>query len=348
VQLVRCHDEGVQAREVCARVLDAVDGGVALHEQAVLVRSAGHSDVLELELSARRIPYVKYGGLRFTEAAHLKDFVAACRLVGNQADEMAWFRLLRLHDGVGAGRANRMLAALRVAEPAPCERWQDALALAPPACRATLAETFARLLGASRLPEGQARVGALLDALRAPLAARYADHAVRISDLERLVDAAAGYPTLHDAVAEITLDPPRSVSDLAGPPALDEDHLVVSTIHSAKGLEWAVVHLLQLVDGAVPSDMALASQEGLAEEHRLFYVALTRARDRLFMYAPLRLHHRRRSRDDRHSYAPLTRFLGDSALAVCESVSAVPDRAEAWAGVLPGDRVTAELEPLWR
>ena len=122
-------------------------------------------------------------------------------------------------------------------------------------------------------------------------------------------------------VAELTLDPPVSSSDLAGPPRLDEDYLTISTIHAAKGLEWRIVHVPHLVDGALPSDMALGDPDGLAEEHRLFYVALTRARDHLYLYAPLRLHLHRRGRDDRHGFGQLTRFLDRDALAACDNAT---------------------------
>ena len=137
-----------------------------------------------------------------------------------------------------------------------------------------------------------------------------------------------------------------SASDFAGPPRQDEDFLVISTVHSAKGLEWPVVHLPHLVDGAVPSDMALTSREGLAEEQRLFYVAVTRALDQLFLYAPMRHHHRMAS-DDRHSYGQLSRFLGDRALAACDSVEAAPPQP-----LLPrvahlSARVDADLDLLW-
>jgi DNA helicase-2/ATP-dependent DNA helicase PcrA len=187
----------------------------------------------------------------------------------------------------------------------------------------------------------------VLAALREPLQARYPDADIRLADLERLADAAASRPSLHDALVELALDPPVSASDLAGPPRQDEDFLVISTVHSAKGLEWPVVHLPHLVDGAVPSDMALSSREGLAEEQRLFYVAVTRARDQLFLYAPMRLHHHRLASDDRHSYGQLSRFLDDQALAACDSVQAEPP-----APLLPptgqlAARIDADLDALW-
>jgi DNA helicase-2/ATP-dependent DNA helicase PcrA len=191
------------------------------------------------------------------------------------------------------------------------------------------------------------RATAILAALHDPLRARYADADIRLEDLQRLADAAASRPSLQDALVELTLDPPVSGSDLAGRPRLDDDYLIISTMHSAKGLEWPVVHLPQLIDGAVPSDMALSSRAGLAEEHRLFYVAVTRARDQLYLYAPLRLHHHRAARDDRHSYAQLSRFLGTAELAHCDIVEAVPPppvvpRLGALAAT-----VDSSLESLW-
>jgi len=342
--LVRCHDEATQAREICARVLDAHEDGAALRDQAVLVRAAHHSDILEIELGARKIPYVKFGGLRFTDTAHVKDFLAAARVLANPADDLAWFRLLRLHEGVGPVHARRVLDALGPDGPATGEQAVEA---APARSRRALAATLGRLADAAGAPSGAAQATAVLAVLDPLIRARYPDAAVRINDLQRLADAAAAQPSLHDALAELTLDPPVSASDLAGPPRLDEDYLTISTIHAAKGLEWPIVHLPHLVDGALPSDMALGDPGGLAEEHRLFYVAITRARDHLYLYAPQRLHYHRRGRDDRHGFGQLTRFLPPEALAACDRVTAAP-----LAPVLPAvgslaTRVDAALGSLW-
>jgi DNA helicase II / ATP-dependent DNA helicase PcrA len=157
----------------------------------------------------------------------------------------------------------------------------------------------------------------------------------------------AGRPSLHDALVDLALDPPVSASDLAGPPRLDEDYLVLSTVHSAKGLEWRVVHLPHLVDGAVPSDMALGSAAGLAEEARLFYVAVTRARQQLVLYAPLRLHHHRTGRDDRHSYGQLSRFLSPAAQGRCDTEEAEPPRPLVPPIPALAARVEAALDSLW-
>jgi DNA helicase II / ATP-dependent DNA helicase PcrA len=362
--LVRCHDEATQAREICARVLAAHEDGAALRDQAVLVRAAHHSDILEIELSARKIPYVKFGGLRFTDTAHVKDFLATARILANPADDLAWFRLLRLHEGIGPVHARRVLAALDQDGPASGWQqngWQQAIDAAPARSRPALAATLGRLADAAvptvaaqgpaarglaaQGPAAQAE--AILVILDPLIRARYPDAAVRITDLQRLADAAAAQPSLHDALAELTLDPPVSASDLAGPPRLDEDYVTISTIHAAKGLEWPIVHLPHLVDGALPSDMALGDPGGLAEEHRLFYVAITRARDHLYLYAPQRLHYHRRGRDDRHGFGQLTRFLQAEALAACDSTTAAP-----LAPVLPAVgpltvSVDAALGSLW-
>jgi DNA helicase-2/ATP-dependent DNA helicase PcrA len=345
--LVRCHDEAAQAREVCARVLDGYEAGLRFSDQAVLVRAAGHSELLEIELSARGVPFVKYGGLRFTEAAHVKDFIAAARVVANPADNLAWFRLLRLHEGIGPVLARRAIDALALTEPAPLERWPAAAACLPQRLRPAVSATVGQLIAAARLERSADRAGAILGALRDPLSARYADAGPRLADLERLADAAAARPSLHDALVELALDPPASGSDLAGRPRIDDDFLVISTIHSAKGLEWPVVHLPQLVDGFVPSDMALSTPAGEAEEHRLFYVAVTRARDQLYLYAPLRLHHHRIGRDDGHGYGQLSRFLGPAALACCEVEEPAPPRP-----LIPhlaplAETVGRQLDALW-
>ena len=354
--LVRCHDEATQAREICARVLDAHEDGAALRDQAVLVRAAHHSDILEIELSARKIPYVKFGGLRFTDTAHVKDFLAAARILANPADDLAWFRLLRLHEGIGPVHARRVLAALT--QDGPADGWQQVVEAAPARSRRALAATLSRLTDAAGGPEtapvmtapvmtAAVQAAAILVILDPLIRARYPDAAVRLTDLQRLAETAAAQPSLHDALAELTLDPPVSSSDLAGPPRLDEDYLTISTIHAAKGLEWPIVHLPHLVDGALPSDMALGDPGGLAEEHRLFYVAITRARDQLYLYAPQRLHIHRRGRDDRHGFGQLTRFLHPGALAACDSVTAAP-----LAPVLPAVgsltvKVDAALGSLW-
>jgi len=325
--LVTCADEGAQSAAVCERLLDHLERGTALRSQAVLVRTGHHSDLLELELTVRHIPYVKYGGLRFLEAAHVKDFMAALRLVENPRDEVAWSRLLQLVDGVGAATARRVLAAA-------CVDGGDArLALLerpPPlaaAVAAPVADLAAALVGASS-PGLNGMVGAQVERVRCWLdpivAARHGDGTARLADLDRLAAAAAASPSLGRFLVELALDPPASTGDLAGPPMLDDDVLTISTIHSAKGLEWDVVHVLHLADGNIPSDMSTGDAAEIEEERRLLYVALTRARDALYGYVPLRYHHHRRGRDDAHGYAQHSRFLTPAVLEHVDHQGAAP------------------------
>jgi DNA helicase-2/ATP-dependent DNA helicase PcrA len=355
--LWRCRDEDEQTAQVCERVLAHREEGIALREQAVIVRAAHHSAALEIELSLRRIPYVKYGGLRFLEAAHVKDLLAAFRLADNLRDELAWFRLLQLLPGVGPATARRCIAVLGVADdptgPAAdvLLRWPLAAAeLSEPARSA--ADAVAAALPALPAEPVPAHAERLRSAVAPLVAQAYADPGVRLADLEAVVVAAGAAGRLSDVAADHALEPPASTGDLAGPPSIDEDWLVVSTAHSAKGLEWDVVHLISASDGNVPSDMALTSPEGLEEERRLFYVALTRPRRALHVYVPQRYHHRPRGRDDEHSWSQPSRFLSPAARRVMtESVPAPRERAGSRVGGPVGDaaaRVAAQLDALWR
>jgi DNA helicase-2/ATP-dependent DNA helicase PcrA len=324
--LVRCHDAPAEARAIADAVLAAVADGRKLRDQAVLMRTGHHSDLLEIELSARNIPYVKFGGLKFLEAAHVKDLVATLRVTSNRVDEVAWYRLLRLHDGIGPASARNLVDTVAAADLSG--DWvAQAVARAPAMSRVGLTATLDGIAAARAVPQVAGRAAQCLRTLHPLITARYADSLARLGDLERLVAAASLAPDLATFVAELTLDPPASTSDLAGPPHLDDDYLVLSTVHSAKGLEWPVVHVMHLVDGAFPSDMALTSNGGLLEEQRLFYVAVTRAADELFLYAPLRMPHHRFGRDDKHSFAQICRFIDADALQTLDVTEVVPVRA---------------------
>jgi DNA helicase-2/ATP-dependent DNA helicase PcrA len=168
-------------------------------------------------------------------------------------------------------------------------------------------------------PGQQAEI--LRDAVAPLIEDRYPDGAVRLEDLERLVAAARQAHDLGHFASELALDPPQSSGDLAGPPHLDEDYLVLSTVHSAKGLEWEVVHVLALYDGNFPADMACGSAESIEEERRLLYVAVTRARRQLHLYVPVRYYHRPHGRDDTHGYGKASRFLTAAVRETCEIVN---------------------------
>jgi DNA helicase-2/ATP-dependent DNA helicase PcrA len=353
-ELVVCLDEAAQASEVCERVLDARERGAVLREQAVLMRAAHDSDLLELELARRDIPFVKYGGMRYLEAAHVKDFLAVLRLADNPADRLSWFRWLQLLDGVGPASARRALEALEPDAGGLVDvlaRWPGAASALPAEARAPAGAVVQALRAAAGEAAAGVRAETLLAALAPIVEAHYPDGPLRLQDLGALAAAAGQASDLGRFVADLVLDPPASASDLAGPGSLDDDWLVLSTVHSAKGLEWRAVHVLALYDGNFPSDLAAGDREAVEEERRLLYVALTRAQRDLHLYAPVRYYHRPRGRDDAHGYGKLSRFLTERVQALCRrtdrtglGVDAAGDAAAARAS----HRVEVSVDALFR
>jgi len=355
--LITCHDEADQSNLVCDSVLRSREEGTLLREQAILFRAGHHSALLEVELSRRNIPFVKYGGLRFLEAAHVKDVLAILRIFENPFDEVCWFRVLQLFEGVGPAAARRLMSALGV---------QPATAVSPLVAllslEADLAEPALSELAAFKdLVTDCAAAGAPLPAavemervrrFCKPLFERkYRSADSRLADIEQLEGLAAQSPSRSAFLSDITLDPPGSTADLAGPPLVDEDYLILSTIHSAKGGEWDVVRIIHAADGMIPSDMATGDAATVEEERRLLYVAMTRARDRMEIYFPLRYYRRPRGRDDAHGYAQLTRFIPEDIRRHFDSIAPTSRAASEDAdgrGVRSGHvAVDAELQKLW-
>ncbi len=344
-------DEAGQAWEVSDRVLAAREEGIELREQAVLFRTNHDPALLEVELTRRGIPFVKYGGLKYLEAAHVKDFIALLRLADNPADELSWLRIMKLLDGVGPSRARQVLDALRGGgEGAPdLERWQDAVERVPPASREQATMVIGALLatGADCNDDTEVQVERLCQAIVPLVRLHYPDGAVRVSDLDQLVLAARGARDVRHFVSELVLDPPASSSDFAGAPHLDEDYLVLSTAHSAKGLEWDAVHLIAAYDGNFPADMAIGTEEGIAEERRLFYVALTRARRRLHVYVPARYYHRPHGRDDAHGMAQASRFLSKTVQSLFNITSTAQTHTLPGTSAFPEQRIEVSVDSLF-
>jgi DNA helicase-2/ATP-dependent DNA helicase PcrA len=309
--LQTCLDEAEQSDAVCSAVLAYREQGIPLKSQAVLFRAAHHSDLLEVELARRNIPFVKYGGLKFLEAAHVKDALALLRILENPRDEVSWFRALQLVEGIGPATARRLLGGLDVREGVAMARFLTEPVGVPTSAVEPL-QTLRAALG-DCLDETLAPPASQLDRLREFLgpviARRYESPGARIRDLEQLEMLAQGSASRGRFLADLTLDPPSATGELAGPPLLDEDWLVLSTIHSAKGLEWDVVHVIHAADGMIPSDMATGDDDEIEEERRLLYVAMTRARDALHVTFPQRYYRRPRGLEDPHSYAQISRFL---------------------------------------
>jgi DNA helicase-2/ATP-dependent DNA helicase PcrA len=311
--LVTVRDEGDQARYVAERVLENREAGIALKNQAVLFRAAHHSDALEVELTRRNIPFVKFGGLKFLDSAHVKDMLACLRFAENPRDRVAGFRVLQLLPGVGPATAGRVLDRLAAPDAAAM-----LITYAPPRAGAEW-EDFSALFGGllRRQSVWPAELGQVREWYEPHLQRIHEDAHMRAADLNQLEQIAAGYPTRERFLTDLTLDPPGAASDESGTPLLDEDYLILSTIHSAKGQEWKSVFVLNAVDGCIPSDLAVG--EEIEEERRLLYVAMTRAKDALDLVIPHRFYvHQQARNGDGYVHASRTRFIPPSTLHLFE------------------------------
>ncbi len=350
-RLVTVGDETAQANCIVERILENREAGLALKQQAVLFRTSHHSGPLEVELTRRNIPFVKFGGLKFLDAAHVKDVLAVLRYAENPRDRVAGFRLLQLVPGIGPTTAGRIVDAVAAAGGS-----LDALAAVSPPPRAADAwpATVALL---SDLRSGAADWPAELERVRLwyepHLERLHEDARMRLPDLIQLEQIAAHAPSRQRFLTDLTLDPPDATSDEAGVPLKDEDYLILSTIHSAKGQEWKAVFVLNAVDGCMPSDLATGSDAEIEEERRLLYVAMTRAKDQLHVMIPQRFYvHGQAARGDRHVYASRTRFIPHALLDRFELASwpAAAPRAAAGPRAAPAVTVdvAARMRDLWR
>jgi ATP-dependent DNA helicase UvrD/PcrA len=306
-------DEAAQARFVAQQILDSREAGVPLKAQAVLFRASHHSAQLEVELTRRNIPFVKYGGLKFLEAAHVKDVLGVLRWCENPRDRVAGFRVLKLLPGIGPTTAAKILDRIEV-EPHPVDVLYD---ITVPKAAAEDWPAFAKLV--EQMRQGKTPWPGELDLVQkwyAPHLERiYDDAPLRTADVVQLGQIAAGSGSRQRFLTELTLDPPDATSGRAGADLKDEDYTVLSTIHSAKGQEWRIVRILNVVDGCIPSDRATGTSEEIEEERRLLYVAMTRAKDELDLIVPQRFFtHQQRKLGDQHVYASRSRFIPDSIL----------------------------------
>ena len=348
--LANVEDEAAQAKYVADSVLQHREAGIALRRQAVLFRTAHHSDLLEIELGGRNIPFIKYGGLRFLEAAHIKDVLAILRWAENPRDAVAGLRVLQLLPGIDPATARGVLAQLSGKAFAT-----GALArVSPPAAAAALWPGLCRVIARLRDTNSawQGRIGLVRDWYQ-PLLDRLYDYpAARAGDLDQLEQIAFGYTSRERFLTELTLNSPDVSGAEAGGPLLDEDYLILSTIHSAKGQEWETVYILNLVDGCIPSDMATGKPEQIDEERRLLYVAMTRAREHLYLVQPRRFYRTQQHRHGRaHVLAPRSRFLPDEILGLFARVDGAPFSSTADrhpANPVPRVDISIRLREIWR
>lgn len=304
-QLVSVSDEAAQAGWVADQVLAQREAGVQLKRQAVLFRTSHHSAALELELMRRDIPYTKYGGLKFLEAAHVKDLLSLLRWQQNPRHRLAGFRVAQLVQGMGPASARRLLDAMEAADDPASVR----SGFKPPAGAAGPWGELLDCLQAMQCAPWPDLLQPALQWYLPQLQRLHEDAAVRRADLEQLQRLAGSQASREAFLADLTLDPPEATSEVVEP-CLDEDYLILSTIHSAKGQEWSSVYVLNVVDGAIPSEMSAGSRAELEEERRLLYVAMTRAQHQLRLLVPQRFHvTQQAAHGDRHVWAALSRFI---------------------------------------
>jgi DNA helicase-2/ATP-dependent DNA helicase PcrA len=350
---VSLEDAQSQAEYITRRILQTRESGGALRGHAILFRSSHHSDVLEVELTRRDIPYVKYGGLKFLEAAHVKDLLSVLRWVDNPRNTVAGFRVLKLHPGIGPVHAKQALEHLEAhANSIKSLRDFDA----PQAVKMEW-KRFCELL--EKLADPQTpwpgQVGSVRDWYKPQLERIYDASWARVGDLDQLEQLGAQHGSRERFLSELTLDPPSVTGDKAGRASKDEDYVILSTIHSAKGQEWDNVYVLNVADGNFPSEFSLGKPELVEEERRLLYVAMTRARNELHMCVPLRYSVTQQAKDgDAHVYAAKSRFMTDKVMSCFEKTTytslrgAETLRAAGEAGVDSAQvDVVGQLKDMW-
>jgi DNA helicase II / ATP-dependent DNA helicase PcrA len=317
---VALDDAQGQAEYITSKILHTREIGGSLKRHAILFRSSHHSDVLEVELTKKNIPFVKYGGLKFLEAAHVKDMLSVLRWADNPRNSIAGFRVLKLHPGFGPAHAKQALEhfeargfeAKSLADfdaPQPVKMdWKRFCAL------------FEKLADPATPWPGQ--VGLVKDWYKPRMESIYESAWTRMGDIEQLEQLSVSHPSRERFLTELTLDPPLATGDQSAGASKDEDYVILSTIHSAKGQEWDIVYVLNVSDGNFPSEFSTGKPEMVEEERRLLYVAMTRARNELHLCAPLKYQVTQQPKNgDAHVYGAKSRFMSDKVLETLEKIS---------------------------
>ena len=285
--LVQAESEHLQSRFVCQKVLELREEGVPLWDIAVLFRSSFHSFDLELELARHNIPFIKRGGFQFMETAHIKDLLAHLRILANPQDAVSWNRVLLLLEGVGAQASQKITRWVLQGNQA-IERLRSF------AARGRVShglKTLAQVLQVAAEAQRPVEQAQYLLQYYLPILKRNHpdDHPKRFKDLEHFLGITERYRSLERLLSDMALEPPND--SVAGVLAVDPDEgpLVLSTVHSAKGLEWHSVFIIWALEGRFPSFYNINSNEDLEEERRLLYVAATRAKENLFITYPIKI-----------------------------------------------------------
>jgi len=309
-----------QAEYIVAKILATREIGGSLKRHAILFRSSHHSDVLEVELTRRNIPYVKYGGLKFLETAHVKDMLSILRWADNPRNSVAGFRVLKLVPGIGPANAKQALEHFE----AQGHAFKSLASYDAPQAAKMDWKRFCAFLEklADPATPWAGQLGMVREWYKPQLERIYDAAFSRTGDLEQLDHLSAQYPSRERFLTELTLDPPSMSSDQSGMASKDEDYVILSTIHSAKGQEWDHVYVLNVADGNFPSEFSTGKPEAVEEERRLLYVAMTRARNELHLCAPLKYAVTQQAKDgDAHVYGAKSRFMSDKVLSLFEQTT---------------------------
>jgi DNA helicase-2/ATP-dependent DNA helicase PcrA len=285
--LIQAESEQMQSRFVCQRVLELREEGVPLWDMAVLFRSSFHSFDLEMELTRHNIPFVKRGGFQFMETAHIKDLLAHLRVLANPLDAISWGRVLSLLEGVGSQASQKITRwIMDASNPIARLRSFDAKGKV-----AQQLKTLAQVLEAAHDTERPAESAQYLMQYYGPVLKKNhpEDYPKRMRDLEHFLGMTERYRSLERLITDMALEPPNDSVDSVLAVDPEEGPLVLSTIHSAKGLEWHSVFIIWALEGRFPSYYNINTPEELEEERRLLYVAATRAKENLYITYPVKI-----------------------------------------------------------
>lgn len=287
--IVAAINDKMQSHFVVDQILELREQGVPLQDIAVLFRSSFFSFDLELELTKANIPYVKFGGMKFVETAHIKDVLAFLRITVNATDYVSWYRILLLHEGIGPKSAEKVINELSIGS-LNIHHPPDNIPGRHGDTIYNLLRLFHQLVNSQSPPEEKLDV--ILQYYHPLFKSKYDDYNKRTKDLEFLLNMAAQYKSSEPFLSDLAIEPPVDSVTGLGEEDKNDEYLTLSTIHSAKGLEWHSVFVIHALDGFFPSSRSAGKDESLEEERRLMYVAVTRAKQNLFVSYPMNIYDR--------------------------------------------------------
>jgi DNA helicase-2/ATP-dependent DNA helicase PcrA len=295
----------LQSKFIVDKVLDLREQGIPLSDIAVLFRSSFFSFDLEIELTKANIPFVKIGGIKFVETAHIKDVLAFLRISVNPKDAISWYRVLMLHEGIGPKTAQKILEAVEAGE---LSILKDPEMISSKLLTEKLFPLFKLIFTIHTKPLTPTEKAELVTDYYYPIFKdKYDDFNKRKKDIEIFLNISANYNSVDALLADMAIEPPIDSMTEFGEEDKEDEYLTLSTIHSAKGLEWHSIFIIHAVDGFFPSVRSMQKIETLEEERRLMYVAATRAKQNLFVSYPMNIF----DRESGTTFSKPSRFISE-------------------------------------